>query len=87
MDNNLLKKMSMLLSKVPKKDLEKNIEVAKNILANSSKDDLNKFINSKEVENILGKDKEKITQALKENDINNENMNTINDILLKDNNQ
>jgi len=81
MDNGLLKKMAMMLSKVPKEDLEKNLKVAKNILANSNKEELNKFINSKEVENILGKDKEKINQALKNNDINSENIESINEFL------
>ena len=81
MDNGILKKMAMMLSKVPKKDLEKNLEVAKNILANSNKEDLNKLINSKEVENILGKDKEKIHEALKNNEIKPENIDTLNKIL------
>ena len=71
MDNGLLKKMAMMLSKVPKEDLEKNLKVAKNILANSNKDDLNKLINSKEVENILGKDKDKLQNALTNTEINN----------------
>lgn len=81
MDNRLIQKMAMMLSKVPQKDLEKNIEVAKNILANSKKEDLNKFINSKEVEKILGNEKENITKAIQENDINTENINNINNFL------
>ena len=80
MDNGLMKKMAMMLSKVPKKDLEKNLEVAKKILANSNKDDLNKLINSKEVVSIVGKDKEKIQEALKNTTINVENLNDINNI-------
>jgi len=83
MDNELLKKMAMMLSKVPPKDLEKNLAVAKNILANSNKEDLNKLINSKEVKNILGKDKEQLNEALKNNNISAENMDTINNFLTK----
>ena len=78
MDNGLMKKMAMMLSKVPKKDLEKNLEVAKKIIANSNKDDLNKLINSKEVENIVGKDKEQLQAALKNTNITTENLNDIN---------
>lgn len=81
MDNGLLKKMAMMLAKVPKKDLEKNIEVAKNILSNSNKDDLNKFINSKEIENLLGKEKKQISEALKNNEIKPENIDTLSEIL------
>jgi len=81
MDNGLLKKMAMMLSNVPKKDLEKNLQVAKNILANSNKDDLNKFINSKEVKNILGKDKDKLDEALKNNEINTEHIDSISNFL------
>ena len=83
MDNGLIKKMAMMLSKVPKKDLEKNLEVAKNILANSNKEDLNKLINSKEVEKILGNDKENFSKAIQENDINAENIDDINNFLSK----
>ena len=83
MDNGLIKKMAMMLSKVPKKDLEKNLEVAKNILANSNKEDLNKLINSKEVEKILGNDKENLSKAIQENDINAENIDDINNFLSK----
>ena len=64
MDNNLSKKLGILLSKIPKKDLSKNIEKAKKILETSNKDDLEKLINSKEVSNILGENKENLTYTL-----------------------
>lgn len=64
MDNNLVKKLGLLLSKVPKKDLDKNIEQAKKILEKSSKEDLNKLINSPQVSNILGENKENISSAM-----------------------
>ena len=70
MDNNLSKKFALLLNKIPKKDLEKNLEKAKNILSNSNKDDLTAFLNSKPVSDLLGKDKEKITEAINKNGVN-----------------
>lgn len=70
MDNNLSKKLALLLNKMPKKDLDKNLEKAKQILSNCNKDDLNSFLNSKPVADMLGKDKDKITNAIKQNGIN-----------------
>lgn len=82
MDNNISKKLVMLLNKLPKKDLEKNLEKAKEILANSNKEDINSFLNSKPVSDLLGKDKEKITDAVK-NGVNLDNLNNINSDKLK----
>ena len=70
MDNNVSKKLAMLLNRIPKKDLEKNLEKAKEILANSNKDDLNNFLNSKPVSDLLGKNKEKIADAINKNGVN-----------------
>jgi hypothetical protein len=70
MNSDLSKKLSMLLNKIPKKDLEQNLEKAKNILANCNQDDLNKLLNSKQVSNFLGNDKESLSKALKDNKIN-----------------
>ena len=70
MDNNVSKKLAMLLNKIPKKDLEKNLEKAKAILANSNKDDLNNFLNSKPVSDLLGKDKDKVAEAINKNGVN-----------------
>ena len=70
MDNGMSKKLAMLLNKIPKKDLEKNLEKAKEILANSNKDDLNNFLNSKPVSDLLGKNKEKIAEAINKNGVN-----------------
>ena len=67
MDNNISNKLAMLLNKLPKKDLEKNFEKAKEILANSNKDDLNNILNSKVVSDLLGKDKEKIVEEINKN--------------------
>ena len=70
MDNNVSRKLAMLLNKIPKKDLEKNLEKAKEILANSNKNDLNNFLNSKPVSDLLGKDKEKIANAINTGEVN-----------------
>lgn len=70
MDNNISKKFAMLLNKMPKKDLEKNIAKAKEILSKSNKDDLNNFLNSKPVSDLLGKDKNKIVDAINNNGVN-----------------
>ena len=70
MDNNVSKKLAMLLNKIPKKDLEKNLEKAKEILAKSNKDDLNNFLNSKPVSDLLGKDKDKVAEAINKNGVN-----------------
>jgi len=70
MDNNVSRKLAMLLNKIPKKDLEKNLEKAKEILANSNKNDLNNFLNSKPVSDLLGKDKDKIAEALNKTGVN-----------------
>ena len=70
MDNGISKKLAMLLSKIPKKDLEKNLERAKEILSNSNKEDLNNFLNSKPVSDLLGNNKEKIADAINKNGVN-----------------
>lgn len=74
MNNNLSKKLALLLNKVPKKDLDKNLEKAKEILSNCNKEDLDKFLNSKPVSDLLGKDKDSVSNALKNNEINLNNL-------------
>ena len=70
MDNNLMKKLNDMLLKMPKKDLEAKLTQAKELLKNSNKEDLQKLINSKQVSNMLGSDKEKLQDALNNGDIN-----------------
>ena len=78
MDNNISKRLALLLNKMPKKNLDKNLQKAKEILSNCSKDDLNNFLNSKPVSDMLGKDKDKIVNAVKNKEINLENLKNIN---------
>ncbi|MBQ7668237.1 MAG: hypothetical protein IJS47_02815 [Clostridia bacterium] len=69
MDNNIMKKLSEMLSKMPKKDLEAKLNQAKDLLKNSNKEDLQKLINSKEVIKILGKDTDKLKNAIDNDEI------------------
>lgn len=70
MDNSMSKKLAILLNKIPKKDLEKNLEKAKQILSNTNQDDISEFLNSKPVSALLGKDKDKIAETISKNGIN-----------------
>lgn len=78
MNNDMTRKLAMLINKVPKKDLDKNLQKAKDILANSNKDDLKAFLNSKPVSDLLGKDKDKITNAVDNSEINLDNLKNFN---------
>jgi len=55
LDKKLLQNLSNLLSKMPKKDLEKNFEKAKAILKNSKKEDLQNLLSNPQLSKILGK--------------------------------
>ena len=78
MDNSMSKKLAMLLNKIPKKDLEKNLEKAKEILANSNKEDLQAFLNSKPISDLLGKDKDRVAESINKNEINLDNVKRLN---------
>lgn len=67
MDKQLLQNLSSILSKLPKKDLEKNIEKAKSILKTSSKEDLQKILSNPQIEKILGNNLEIIKKELEKN--------------------
>jgi len=69
MDNGMTKKLALLLNKIPKQELDKNLQKAKEILANSNKEDINNFLNSKPVSDLLGKDKDKVKEAIGKNGI------------------
>ena len=74
MDNGISRKLAMLLNKIPKQELDKNLQKAKEILANSNKEDINNFLNSKPVSDLLGKDKEKVKEAINKNNLSLENI-------------
>lgn len=78
MDNDMTRKLAMLLNKIPKKDLDKNLQRAKDILSKSNKDELTAFLNSKPVSDLLGKDKDKIANAVTNAEINLDNLKNFN---------
>ena len=64
MDKKLLQSLSAIISKIPKKDLEKNLEKAKSVLKNSKKEELEKMLSNPQMAKILGKDVETIKKQL-----------------------
>ena len=64
MDKKLLQNLSSILSKLPKKDLEKKLEKAKTILKNSKKEDIQKLLSNPQVSKMLGKDSENLQNQL-----------------------
>lgn len=74
MDKKILQSLSAILSKMPKKDLEKNLEKAKSVLKNSKKEDIQKLLSNPQVSKILGKDAENLKIQLE--NINLDEINT-----------
>ena len=74
MDKKILQTLSSFLSKMPKKDLEKNLEKAKNVLKTSKKEDLEKILSNPQISKILGKDTETLKTQLE--NINLDEINT-----------
>ena len=77
MDEKMVKKLSAVLSKLPKKDLSKNLEKAKNIIKNSNKEDIKKLLESNKVKSLLGKDTETLKEVLEKTDLSKLDTNTI----------
>lgn len=77
MDEKMLKKLSSVLSKFPKKDLATNLDKAKNILKNSKKEDLKKLLETEQVKKMLGKDTEKLKDILEKTDLSKLNPDTL----------
>jgi len=64
MDKKLLQTLSAIISKMPKKDLEKNLEKAKSVLKNSNKEELQKMLSNPQMTKLLGKDAETLKNQL-----------------------
>ena len=77
MDEKMVKKLSAVLSKLPKKDLSKNLEKAKNIIKNSNKEDIKKLLESNKVKSLLGKDTETLKEVLEKTDLSKIDTSTI----------
>ena len=74
MDKKLLQNLTSIVSKLPKKDLEKNIEKAKSILKTSKKEDLQKLLSNPQISKMLGKDADTLKEQLE--NINLDELNT-----------
>ena len=77
MDEKMIKKISAILSKLPKKDLSKNLEKAKSIIKNSKKEDIKKLLETDKVKNLLGKDTETLKEVLEKTDLSKIDTSTI----------
>ncbi len=77
MNEKLIKTLSSIVSKLPKKDLEKNLNKAKEILKNSKKEDISKILSNPELSKILGKDKDNLKNQIDEIDFENINIDEI----------
>ena len=77
MNEKIIKKLSAVLSKLPKKDLSKNLEKAKNIIKNSNKEDIKKLLESNKVKSLLGKDTETLKEVLEKTDLSKIDTSTI----------
>ena len=64
MDKKLLQSLSAIVSRMPKKDFEENLEKAKNILKNSKKEDLEKILSNPQLSKLLGKDSKELKEHL-----------------------
>ena len=69
MDDKMIKKLSTILSKLPKKDLSKNLEKAKSLIKNSNKEELKKLLESNKIKTVLGKDTEALKEVLEKTDL------------------
>ena len=69
MDDKTIKKLSSVISKLPKKDLAKNLDKAKTLLNNSNKEDLKKLLETEQIKKLLGNDTEKLKEVLEKTDL------------------
>ena len=77
MNEKLIKTLTAIVSKLPKKDLEKNLNKAKEILKNSKKEDISKLLSNPELSKILGTDKDKLKSQINDIDFGNLNIDEI----------
>lgn len=74
MNEKLVKTLSAIVSKLPKKDLEKNLNKAKEFLKNSKKEDISKILANPEISKLIGSDKDKLKSQLDDIDFDNINI-------------
>ena len=78
MNEKLIKTLSSIVSRLPKKDLEKNLNKAKEILKNSKNEDISKLLSNPELSKILGNDTDKLKNQINDIDLENINIDEIN---------
>lgn len=64
MNEKMIKTLSTMLSKMPKKELNENIAKAKEILKNKDKDALKKMLDNENIAKIVGQDTTKLKKAI-----------------------
>ncbi|MBP3284864.1 MAG: hypothetical protein J6M02_05135 [Clostridia bacterium] len=64
MTDKMIKNLSAMLSKMPKKELNENLEKAKEILKTKDKDALKKMLDNEKVAKLVGQDTAKIKSAI-----------------------
>lgn len=69
MDEKMLKNISAILGKIPKKDLAKNLDKATGILKNTNKAELKKLLETEQIKKMLGNDTEKLKDLLDKTDL------------------
>ena len=77
MNEKLIKTLSKIVSKLPKKDLEKNLSKAKEILKNSKKEDLSKLLSNPQISKLIGNENENLKEQIKNLDIDNIDINEL----------
>jgi len=74
MNEKMIKNLSAMLSKMPKKELNESIVKAKEILKSKDKDALKKMLDNEKIAKIVGQDTTKLKNAIDK--INFEKINT-----------
>ena len=77
MNEKLIKTLSKIVSKLPKKDLEKNLSKAKEILKDSKKEDLSKLLSNPQISKLIGNENENLKEQIKNLDIDNIDINEL----------
>lgn len=64
MNEKMIKTLSAMLSKMPKKELNQNITKAKEILKNKDKETLKKMLDNENIAKLIGPDTSKLKNAI-----------------------
>jgi len=64
MNEKMIKNLSAMLSKMPKKELNENLSKAKEILQTKDKEALKKLLDNEKVSKLVGQDTSKLKNAI-----------------------